>query len=64
MEKNKQIKEENLYSYFMHFNSYTGYWNAFLRDDAVYYLNGTLDDNNVLKNKDISVLISYINKNG
>lgn len=50
----------NLYDWFLHYNHYTGYWNALKRDKSNQYLNGTLDDNDVLKNKDVNVLIKYI----
>lgn len=51
-----------LYSYYVHFNPYTGYWNAVPRDKAVEYLNGKLSGNDVMKHKDINILISYLTK--
>ncbi len=53
-----------LYDYYLHFNPYTGYWNAVKRDKAVEYLNGTLKPEDVLKNKDPMNLIKYLNNNG
>jgi len=57
-------KEQNsvLYSYYLHFNPYTEYWNAVPRDKSVEYLNGRLGGNDVIKNKDITVLINQITK--
>lgn len=52
----------NLYSYYMHYNPYTGLWNAVPRDKAVDYLNGKLGGNDVIKNKDINTLIGYMSK--
>lgn len=51
-----------LYDYFLHYNSYTGYWNAVKRDQANQYLNGKLTDKEVKKDKDINVLIKLIKK--
>lgn len=57
------MKNNNvLYDYYLHYNPYTGYWNAVLRDDAVYYLNGTLGPDKVLKHKNVDDLIRYISK--
>jgi hypothetical protein len=53
-----------LYGYYLHFNPYTGYWNAVKRDKANEYLNGTLGADDVLKNKDVMNLIKYLSKNG
>jgi hypothetical protein len=57
-------KEQNtaLYSYYLHFNPYTGYWNAVNRDKSVDYLNGKLSGNDIIKHKDINTLISYLSK--
>ena len=57
-----EAKISPLYDYFLHFNAYTGYWCAVPRTVSNKYLNGSLDDDIVLKNKDINVLIGYINK--
>ncbi len=57
-----KVNRGNLYDYYMHFNPYTGYWNAVKRENSVYYLNGTLGANDVIKNKDILVLIDYLSK--
>jgi hypothetical protein len=53
---------EELYKYFMHYNSFTETWNAVPRELASQYLNGTLSEEDVLKNKDIKILINYICK--
>lgn len=61
--KERKVKLENemeLYDYYIHYNPYTGYWNAFKRDVAINYLNGTLKDNEVMKSKDINDLVKYI----
>lgn len=52
----------NLYDYYIHYNPYTGYWNAVKRDKSVQYLNGTLSADDVLKNKNIDDLIRYLAK--
>ena len=49
-----------LYYYLFHYNSFTGYWNAFKREDKEKYFNGQLKEDLVLKNKDIMVLINYL----
>jgi hypothetical protein len=49
-----------LYNYYLHFNPYTGYWNAVKREKSVDYLNGKLGMNDVLKYKDINDLIRFI----
>jgi len=57
-------REQNsaLYSYYLHFNPYTGYWNAVPRDKSVDYLNGRLGGNDVIKHKNITTLIGYLTK--
>lgn len=52
----------NLYNYYIHFNPYTGYWNAVSRDKSVEYLNGKLGADDVIKHKDVNTLISYLSK--
>lgn len=54
---------EELYSWYIHFNPYIGQdgiWNAVKRSQSVEYLNGTLDANDIIKHKDVMVLIKYI----
>ena len=51
---------DKLYGYYLHYNPYTGYWNAVKRDKSVEYLNGTLGSKDVLKNKDVNELINTI----
>ena len=51
---------DKLYSYYLHYNPYTGYWNAVLRDKSNEYLNGRLTENEVLKSKDINDIIKFI----
>lgn len=46
-----------LYSYFLHYNPYTGYWCAVPRDKSIHYLNGTLTEDDVLKHKDVTTLV-------
>lgn len=53
---------DKLYDYFLHFNHYTGYWNAVKRDVANQYLNGTLKEEEVLKSKDVTDLVRFISK--
>ena len=55
-----QKDKTELYDYYIHYNPYTGYWNAFKRDVAVNYLNGTLKDGEVMKSKSIDDLVKYI----
>jgi hypothetical protein len=49
-----------LYSYYLHYNPFTEYWCAVKRDKSVEYLNGTLKEEDVLKNKNVNNLIKYI----
>lgn len=58
------MNKDILYDYFLHYNHLTGYWNAVNRDKSVHYMNGTLKEGEVLKNKDINVLVDYIVKTG
>lgn len=51
---------DNLYDYYLHFNIYTKEWNAFKRDVANQYLNGTLDKTQVKKSKNVNDLIKLI----
>lgn len=53
---------DKLYDYLFHYNHHTGYWNAFKRENYVPYFNGTLDPEEVLKNKSERKLIQYISK--
>lgn len=53
---------EELYDYYLHYNHYSGYWNAVKRDVANQYLNGTLKEGEVLKSKNVNDLIKYIAK--
>lgn len=53
-----------LYGWYLHFNPYTGYWNAVKRDKAIEYLNGNMKPEDVLKNKDVNNLIKYLSTNG
>lgn len=55
-------QNSELYDYYLHYNPYTGYWNAVLRTKATEYLNGTLGANDVLKSKNIGDLIDFIHK--
>ncbi len=50
-----------LYDYLFHHNSYTKLWYVFKREDSSKYFNGELKD--VLKSKDINLLIKEINGN-
>jgi hypothetical protein len=51
---------DSLYNYYLHYNPYTGYWNAVPREKANDYLNGKLGANDVLKYKNVEDLIRYI----
>lgn len=61
MSKNKN--KTNLYPWYLHYNPYTEMWNGVPRDKAGEYLNGTLSENDVIKNKNINVIINYIETN-
>ena len=56
------MKNENLYDYLFHYNIYNKEWNAFRRELNDAYFNGTANENDVLKNKSINILISFIAK--
>jgi hypothetical protein len=51
---------DSLYDYYLHYNPYTGLWNAVKRDLANQYLNGLLSDKEVIRHKDIDGLIKVI----
>ena len=53
---------DNLYDYFIHYNPYTKYWNAVPRELAIHYLNGEVDETEVIKSKSSDDLIRYITK--
>ena len=57
-----KINRGNLYDYYIHYNPYTGYWNGVRRDKAIDYLNGKLGGDDVVKHKNIEVLIDYLSK--
>lgn len=47
-----------MYDYLFHFNTYSGYWYAFHRDDKEKYFNGELES--PLHSKDINILIQTL----
>lgn len=53
---------ENLYLWYLNYNPYLrgGIWCAVERSKSSEYLNGTLSSEEVLKNKDVNILIKYI----
>lgn len=51
---------KNLYDYFIHFNPFTGYWNAVKREHSHHYLNGTLKKDEIIKHKNINDIIRYL----
>lgn len=53
---------EKLHNWLFHYNPYTGYWNAFKRENLTKYFEGKLADKEVLKNKRPEVLAEYISK--
>lgn len=53
---------ENLYDYVFHFNPFTGFWSAMDRSLQSDYFNGKIKEKDILKNKDINVLVSFIAK--
>ena len=55
---------DNLWDWYLHYNIYTEYWCAVKRSVSNEYMNGTLSENEVLKNKDVNNLIKYISKHG
>lgn len=56
----KLDNKDELYDYYFHYNIYTKEWNAFKRDIANQYLNGTLTDVQVMKAKNIDDLVKYV----
>ena len=57
------MKNEELYEYVFHFNSYNELWNAIPRDVYHEYFNN-FDVAGVLKSKELTTLISLILKGG
>lgn len=53
---------KELYDYYLHYNPYTGLWNAVKRDKSNEYLNGMLTSKEVKSDKDLNVLINLIKK--
>lgn len=58
----KDKNMENLYDYLFHYNSFNKEWNAYKRELNKAYFNGTTNENDILKNKDINILINFIVK--
>jgi len=52
-------KQQKLYGYLFHFNSFTGLWSCFKREDSVKYFNGdkTIE---VFTSDKHSTLVGYI----
>lgn len=51
-----------LYNYVFHFSPYNEVWSAFKRENHRKYFNGELNEEDVLKSKDIMVLVHLIKK--
>lgn len=54
------MPKDNLYDYYIHYNSFTDYWHAVKRGRTTEYHNGTLEEGEILKNKDINQLIKVL----
>ena len=52
---------EKLYDYLLHYNSFTGLWNAIPRDKINDYWNN-IETEGVLKSKNVKTLIELITK--
>lgn len=53
---------KNLYNYFLHFNEYTGEWNAFKREESNLYLTNMKDMKTLISDKDINEVIKQVAK--
>jgi len=53
---------ENLYGYYFHYNPFTKYWSAIEISKLQEYHANQIDKNDILKNKDINVLIGFLSK--
>jgi len=51
---------DKLYDYYLHYNPYTGYWNAVKRSIANQYLNGTLTNKEIIRDTDVNKLIEKL----
>lgn len=51
---------ENLYGYYFHYNPFTKIWSAIEIAKLQDYNAGKLDKNEILKNKNIQVLIDFL----
>lgn len=53
---------ENLYGYYFHYNPYTELWSAIDRNILQDYHAGKIKESEILKNKDVNVLIKFLAK--
>lgn len=56
------MKNTELYNWLFHFNTHTGAWGAFHREDYAAYWNGTEPKYAILRAKDISTIQEIIIK--
>ena len=54
------MKNEDLYSWLFHYNSYTDKWSAFHRDDVIAYWNGEETIHPVYSHTDFMDLINIL----
>ena len=52
--------KEDLYDHLFHFNIYTELWNCFPKGSSVAYFNGDLEEDKILKAKDVNTIIKYL----
>lgn len=55
-----EVRDEVLNHYIFHFNPYTGFWNAFKREQYLDYFNGKLGEGKYLSSKYHEDIVRYI----
>lgn len=53
---------ENLYGYYFHYNPFTKFWSAIDRSKLQDYHAGKIPEKDILKNKNIQVLIDFLSQ--
>jgi hypothetical protein len=50
----------DLYHWLFHYNHHTELWNAYHRNDHAAYWNGTINENNIYRHKDLMNLLKIL----
>jgi len=60
MIKCNNMKDNALYNWMFHYNSHTGLWNAFHREDHAAYWNGSINEHNIYQHTSIDELLKIL----